>query len=707
MPPRAADGSPPSASAGEGARVYLVSLQRTAERRAAAEAHLSAVLGGAGAFATFDAVDGARWAGEARAGGAPAFEAACGARVYRGWPVQEASDARRVLAGVAHAGPAEGADRDERTDAEAWMAYERLFRVWHSERARDYVDSHCRRLTVGDVGCTLSHVGVWERALREGARVACVFEDDARPRAGALEYALREGERARAAGVDWHVLYIHSSKYDRVAEASVELPGAEESPLVYAAHRKLTDAYLITAEGCRHALAADLRSTGVLPIDDFLPALYGRGHPRPDVMAHEGVRAARASAGEGGFVALAVGGDAGGPGAGGWFGRDGRDGASAGDVRARQLSVNLAHTSLGRSQSNRAQIIIGDYGPEQEGADADQLGADADAPPGVRGVRGAPADARARVVGLCAPVDAGDVSECARRLRERSWVLVRLADAAQRDALLRAQRAWEDFFTRAGDAYKRTLKPTTRRHGDLRLWGCGHTSQRAREQFHAVAGAFDAMPWPDSGAYSAGGGADAGASARERVGAEVARAEACARAGCAGGVEALSRAACGVLGEFARRLLAAVDPALEEERIAAASAGGDTSAFDVFRYYGNAACAGDEGRGGGGGGDDDGSAGALGVPSSAQLDMGAHTDPGYLTLKPVSDTPGLEVYDALERCWVGPEALSCAAHAGASSADVLVLACDCLRGARSCPHRVRAAAAPRLSLVYELRGSGC
>ena len=647
-------GTPPAGRTGgdclsrRGVRVFLISLARCAERRGQAQAHLRETLGAP--FATFEAKDGKRWAAHA-ARGVQAFEEEAGARVWRSWPVQEEGDARRAVRGEQHAEDAAAAAAaaaaagaaSARADAQAhtgapdgaaahgplaWMAYERLFRVWHAERARDYVDSHCRRLTVGDVGCTLSHVGVWQRALAEGVQVAAVFEDDARPRQGALQAALDEGELARANGVDWHLLYIHSSKYERRPEAAVE-----GTRLVRAAHRKLTDAYLISAEGMRAALAANLHATGVFPIDDFLPALYGSGHPRPDVMRHAGVLAARAAAG-GELVALAFAGDEGGPGTGGWFG-----GASASDGEAAQLSVNLARTAIGRSQSNRAAIIIGDYGVDTHGDNNDDHGEDADAEMG--------GPARAPAAEICSPAGAADVDGILSRLRERSWALVRFESAGTRELMLEVQAAWAAFFERSIADAKAALTPSCRRHGELRLWGCGHSAQQRREQVHVVTGAWEVMRWPEI--------------PHERC-------------------EGLSARACEALKALAVSLLRAASTEVDAARAAYAATAGDSSALDIFRYHGDA--------------------------SAVQLDMGDHTDPGFLTLTPASATAGLEVFDALERRWVAAEAMGCA-----DSADVLVMTADILArdvvGYPPCRHRVRAAAEPRLSVVYELRGEGC
>lgn len=74
------------------------------------------------------------------------------------------------------------------------MAYERLFQGWYRDRQLLYIDFYCRHLTFGDVGCSLSHLQLWEEADRDGLQLLVVFEDDARPDAGAVPFLFHEIE---------------------------------------------------------------------------------------------------------------------------------------------------------------------------------------------------------------------------------------------------------------------------------------------------------------------------------------------------------------------------------------------------------------------------------------------------------------------------------------------------------------------------------
>ena len=78
--------------------------------------------------------------------------------------------------------------------SQAWVAYESMFRPWYRDRQKLYVDFYCRHLTFGDVGCSLSHLAIWEAAQMDNADLLVVFEDDARPKHGALTYLLKQIE---------------------------------------------------------------------------------------------------------------------------------------------------------------------------------------------------------------------------------------------------------------------------------------------------------------------------------------------------------------------------------------------------------------------------------------------------------------------------------------------------------------------------------
>ena len=206
-----------------------------------------------------------------------AFESATGCTIYRGWPICDVCDVRRCYPELAGC-----------SDVEAWMRYERAFvGAWRPDRARLYCDFFNRHLAVGEMGASLSHLRVAERAHAEGLDLQVVFEDDSRPTAHALPALLEEVAELAAAGIEWDLIYLHSAHYGRRAE----LPAPGSTRLRVAGHRKVCHAYALSANGAAKLACCNYRRS-VFPYDDFLPALHA-GHPRPDVMRLACVQAAR------------------------------------------------------------------------------------------------------------------------------------------------------------------------------------------------------------------------------------------------------------------------------------------------------------------------------------------------------------------------------------------------------------------------------
>lgn len=143
----------------------------------------------------------------------------------------------------------------------------------------DMAIRHWRRpVTRSEVGCTLSHLSVWERICEQGGtEPALVFEDDAQitPR-----FKERFPRFIRALPADWDVLHlIHAPRLP----GWYHLPTMRGEAVGPAEYEWLTLAYAVSSGGaCKLADALDRRN--VIPSDEFLPAVSAP-HPRPDVQA--------------------------------------------------------------------------------------------------------------------------------------------------------------------------------------------------------------------------------------------------------------------------------------------------------------------------------------------------------------------------------------------------------------------------------------
>lgn len=80
---------------------------------------------------------------------------------------------------------------------------------------------------MGDVGCSLSHLALWERHAQQqpDGAVLLVLEDDARPQADALTHLLEQAAAATAAGVRWELLYGHGTLYAHREDSEERVPG--------------------------------------------------------------------------------------------------------------------------------------------------------------------------------------------------------------------------------------------------------------------------------------------------------------------------------------------------------------------------------------------------------------------------------------------------------------------------------------------------
>lgn len=159
-----------------------------------------------------------------------------------------------------------------------------------------------RELKWGEVGCALSHVGVWKfvAGLDEASPVAVVLEDDVdfAPRfAELLRDALDEVRALTAAGKidEPDALYLGRRamrpEHDRVLPRAREEvgAGAPSMRLVVPGFSYKTTAYVLWRSGARKLLASGFEGK-LIPVDDFLALTYApheakAGMARPDLDA--------------------------------------------------------------------------------------------------------------------------------------------------------------------------------------------------------------------------------------------------------------------------------------------------------------------------------------------------------------------------------------------------------------------------------------
>ena len=131
---------------------------------------------------------------------------------------------------------------------------------------RGWIDPYARRaMTLGEVGCALSHVLAWRHVVKDGYP-ALVLEDDAtvvEPLMDSLPMLMHDLEY-----LDFDLCYLAQ----RNTPGPKPLAGRHVHVVDY--HPVWTLAYLLTPEGARRLLGAPWREH-LAPADEMLPACFG------------------------------------------------------------------------------------------------------------------------------------------------------------------------------------------------------------------------------------------------------------------------------------------------------------------------------------------------------------------------------------------------------------------------------------------------
>jgi glycosyl transferase, family 25 len=132
-----------------------------------------------------------------------------------------------------------------------------------------------RPLKYGEIGCTLAHLACWAHAADQTtAPYILILEDDAVLAPNFLD-ALRSGlHRLERERLQFDLLYL--GRYPLEPDRPTGISG-----LVRPSYSHCSYAYLLTRPALTVLLAAAL-DQAVIPIDEFLPALY-LPHPREDL----------------------------------------------------------------------------------------------------------------------------------------------------------------------------------------------------------------------------------------------------------------------------------------------------------------------------------------------------------------------------------------------------------------------------------------
>ncbi|XP_076679552.1 glycosyltransferase 25 family member [Andrena cerasifolii] len=143
------------------------------------------------------------------------------------------------------------------------------------EMLPEYADPyHERLMTMGEIGCFLSHYSIWNKVIDDGFDSVIILEDDVRFEPffrQKLNYILKELEILQ---LEWDLVYLGRKRLVENAESGVD--GSKY--LVHAAYSYWTLGYILSAEGARKLVNA-MPLKKLVPVDEYLPILSD-AHPR-------------------------------------------------------------------------------------------------------------------------------------------------------------------------------------------------------------------------------------------------------------------------------------------------------------------------------------------------------------------------------------------------------------------------------------------
>ncbi|XP_043461056.1 glycosyltransferase 25 family member [Leptopilina heterotoma] len=139
----------------------------------------------------------------------------------------------------------------------------------------NYADPyHKRSMTMGEIGCFLSHYYIWKKVIENNYESVMVLEDDVRFEPyfrNKVNFVLKEIQRLKT---DWDLVYLGRKRMQEQEEPFVE--GSQF--LVHAGYSYWTLGYILSAQGARKLLAAKPLEN-MVPVDEYLPILFDK-HPR-------------------------------------------------------------------------------------------------------------------------------------------------------------------------------------------------------------------------------------------------------------------------------------------------------------------------------------------------------------------------------------------------------------------------------------------
>ncbi|EDO43389.1 predicted protein [Nematostella vectensis] len=186
---------------------------------------------------------------------------------------------RRMMASLAELGiqakPVDAVDGKALTDAEV--------KALGIKMLPGYYDPYGKRpLTMGEIGCFLSHYKIWKEMIEKGLERVLILEDDVRfePDFRRKLLAMIADANQLESKYNWDMIYVGRRRM------KTELIGHVEGSqyINWVNYTWWTLGYMIKLEGARKLVSAK-PLTKMMAIDEFLPIMYDK-HPNAEWSAH-------------------------------------------------------------------------------------------------------------------------------------------------------------------------------------------------------------------------------------------------------------------------------------------------------------------------------------------------------------------------------------------------------------------------------------
>ncbi|XP_047115562.1 glycosyltransferase 25 family member [Schistocerca piceifrons] len=132
---------------------------------------------------------------------------------------------------------------------------------------------HKRPMTMGEVGCFLSHYLIWKTVLKGGYEKVMVLEDDIRFESYFRHRVANIMRDLEEEDIEWDLIYLGRKRMQEAEEPFVE--GSDN--LVKASYSYWTLGYLLSRQGARKLVDAKPLDK-LMPVDEYLPVMFDK-HP--------------------------------------------------------------------------------------------------------------------------------------------------------------------------------------------------------------------------------------------------------------------------------------------------------------------------------------------------------------------------------------------------------------------------------------------